>query len=480
MLDKLSVGPGMRVLEPCGGDGVFVDALIGKHADLQIDVYEANPQAIRTLQNKFANDERVTIFHEDTLTNRELAFYAGLGGIYDRVIANPPYGAWQDYEKRAELKKIYDLMYVKETYALFLYRCLQLIKNDGMLVFIIPDTYLNLHRHTKLRRYILSNARIVEIALFPSSFFPGVNFGYSNLSILTLQKKSRAEDCLNNSVRIVIGLGSVEDLVGPYTRQIFSVVNQRDIYNSKDHALFLSTDHNINRLINESKSYTGDIAACVTGFYSGNDRRYLRAGSSEAKNSRKYRPVDMNRVCFDPSSSENILNGIESLEHFIPILKGGNTRYYKPDIWYMDWGTEAVSNYKEDRKARFQNADYYFKKGIGVPMVSSAQITAALIENKLFDQSIVGIFPFDTQLTHYLLAFFNSPTCNKLIRTINPSANNSANYIKKIPFIRPSDDVVCRIDNLVARIVDNLKQGKTANKEIELKIYKYIKDIYGF
>ncbi|KKT18839.1 MAG: hypothetical protein UW03_C0029G0001, partial [Candidatus Peregrinibacteria bacterium GW2011_GWA2_43_8] len=67
-------------------------------------------------------------------------------------------------------------------------------------------------------------------------------------------------------------------------------------------------------------------------------------------------------------------------------------------------------------------------------MISSSQITAALIENRLFDQSIVGLFSKDKGLIFVLLAFFNSPTCNKLIRTINPSANNPANYIKKIPF----------------------------------------------
>lgn len=64
-------------------------------------------------------------------------------------------------------------------------------------------------------------------------------------------------------------------------------------------------------------------------------------------------------------------------------------------------------------------------------MVSSSSITGALIDNRLFDQSIVGVFPKDESLLLYILAFFNSPTCNKLIKTINPSANNPSNYIKK-------------------------------------------------
>jgi type I restriction-modification system DNA methylase subunit len=90
---------------------------------------------------------------------------------YDFIIANPPYGAWQDYEKRGKLKLIYPKLYIKETYSTFLFLCLSLLKEAGRLVFITPDTYLNLHTHTYLRKFILQNALVEEIAIFPSSFF---------------------------------------------------------------------------------------------------------------------------------------------------------------------------------------------------------------------------------------------------------------------------------------------------------------------
>ena len=97
----------------------------------------------------------------------------------------------------------------------------------------------------------------------------------------------------------------------------------------------------------------------------------------------------------------NILDGFESDKHFLPIVKGGNTKFLKPEGWFMNWSKEAVLHYKKDKKARFQNPQYYFKFGIGVPMISSSSITASLIENKLFDQSIVGIFPKEESLTYY-------------------------------------------------------------------------------
>ncbi|GAG67773.1 unnamed protein product, partial [marine sediment metagenome] len=193
-----------------------------------------------------------------------------------------------------------------------------------------------------------------------------------------------------------------------------------------------------------------------------------------------YNVVDRSLISNGYAPKEDILEGIKGPKHFIPIVKGGGIKYFKPDMWYMDWSVEAVRDYKTNKKSRFQNTQYYFKYAIGVPMVSSSQITAALIENKLFDQSIVGIFSKDQKWVYYLLAFFNSPTCNKLIRTINPSANNPANYIKKIPFVSPSNSDLKKMDKIVQEIICNLKQGKEYSKNYELTLNDLIRKMYGF
>jgi len=481
MVEMLSVEAGMQVFEPCAGDGVFIDALDGKIPNLSIDIYELNPGAISTLKNKYGAKDNISITQGDTLTSRELIFYSDAGGIYDRIIANPPYGAWQDYEKRKMLKKLYPKFYVKETYTLFLFRCVQLLRNNGILVFIIPDTFLNLHMHARLREYLLTNTKIKEIALFPSSFFPGVGFGYSNLSIITLQKSISKDECLNNEVRVVTGFRNVKALesIKSNHHKIYSFM-QKDIYGNIEHALFISEDPIITHLINSCGQRVGDIADCVTGFYSGNDKKYLRCVPSKVKNGAKYKPVDKKLICEDYNTKNNLLDGIECSKCFIPIVKGGGVKYLKPDAWYMDWSTQAVKTYQTDRRARFQNSDYYFKYGIGVPMVSSSQISAALIENRLFDQSIVGIFPRDYKWIYYLLAFFNSPTCNRLIRTINPSANNSANYIKKIPFIPPTEEVLSKINQTVKEIIDGLKKEGRYERQHELALNGFIEELYGF
>lgn len=481
MVDKLLLNPTDKIFEPCGGDGVFVETILETNEFANIDICELNPVSVTVLQTKFSTFQNVTIRECDTLLDNDLSFNSNFGGYYDKIIANPPYGAWQDLEKRAVLKKMYSHLYAKESYALFLFRCIELLKEDGILSFIIPDTFLNLHMHKAIRKHILTKTKIIELALFPSSFFPGVNFGYANLSIITLQKKSNQKECLYNSFHVLTNFSTVEQLavVKKEELKVYSF-SQHEIFSNPDYAFLISDNSSISKAINEAALKVGDIASCVTGFYSGDDKTFLQVNSADLKNGKNYDLVDPNKINRAYKNASNILEGFEGQKYFLPIVKGGNTKYLKPEGWFMNWSKEAVLHYKKDKKARFQNPQYYFKFGVGVPMISSSSITASLIEYKLFDQSIVGIFPKDESLTYYLLAFFNSPTCNKLIRTINPSANNPANYIKKIPFIVPTDGQKELINSIVQSILESIASQGHYDENIENKLNKIIEQIYGF
>ena len=100
-------------------------------------------------------------------------------------------------------------------------------------------------------------------------------------------------------------------------------------------------------------------------------------------------------------------------------------------------------------------------------MIRSSKLTGALIDGRLFDQSIVGVFPKDDTWTLYLLGFINSNICSELINAINPSTNNSANYIKKIPFIKPDTKTRAKVELLVKDIISSI--------ENTIKKQKYIK-----
>ena len=479
MTGMLNFDPHDEILEPCGGDGVFIDKILEHNPDAHVNVFELNTSAVIGLKEKYSAKPGISVKETDTLLDTEII---SCTQRYDKIIGNPPYSARNDEKKKNLLNKLYPDLYTKESYTLFLYACTRCLKENGELCFIIPDTFLSLHRHLSIRKFLLTNTQIRELALFPSSFFPGINFGYANLCIITLKKSSEISQNMNNEIVIRTNFKSVEELENSNcgTRKIIS---QKSVYDGVGSAfMFNSTDKVASLINNEDLKKIGDIASCVTGFYSGNDKNYLHPLNSEIKNSKKYICAKIENIRKSDLSQEEKVSGITEDDYLVPIVKGGNIEYVKPNLWFMDWSAQAISEYKQSKKCRLQNSDFYFKNGIGIPMIRSSKLTGALIEERLFDQSIVGVFPKEEKWIFYLLGFFNSSVCTELINAINPSTNNSANYIKKIPFIVPCDETKNKVDTLVQNIIATLKNGdtniETDKKEIdEIFANLYFKNI---
>lgn len=475
MVGMLNLKEDDKILEPCGGEGAFVDKLLEKNPKATIDVFELNPSTVKFLEKKYKKEEGIRIKHTDTLLDSEIL--SGEGN-YDKIIGNPPYGARNDMEKKRKLEASYPELYIKESYTLFLYSCIRSLKEGGKLCFIVPDTFLSLHRHESLRRFILMNSKIHELSLFPSSFFPGVNFGYANLCIVSLEKSC---DRGKNMANIISVKSNFKDARSLNMSSGFTTlsVEQGRIYNNISSAFMLETGNRLVDLINDSSiCKIGDMARCVTGFYSGEDKKYLHPISREVKNATKYECVVPSSIRHKPLDKMETIQGISTPDCMIPVVKGGNIPYIKDTLWFMDWSCEALREYRRSKKCRFQNSEYYFRQGIAVPMIRSSKMTAALIENRLFDQSIVGVFPYDSKWVKYLLGFFNSSLCTELIRIINPSANNSANYIKKIPFIMPQEEIRMKVEGIVDEILVKLKEKKSLSHGLMEELDKIFYSIY--
>jgi len=478
MVGLLQCHGDVSILDPCAGEGAFIEGLMAVNDVPNITAYELNNDSVKILQSKYSDSSNIKIEQEDFLLPFQLNFKK-----FDRVIANPPYGAYQSPEKRKQLKNDYPRLYAKETYGLFLIKAMELLKDNGRLVFIVPDTYLTLHMHEGLRKELLRSYEIESIVLFPSNFFPSVNFGYAGLSIISIVNKTPSN---TYSFPVYNGLSTSKELPDLLTakRKKYEIcrLTYSQLSNNPSSAFFLPSKRWINLALSTNSLKVGDICSVVTGFYSGNDGKYLRRSASVTRGVKKYAIINSDEVCNDDLSIKPPLDGLNNSSCWVPIVKGGNKRFYKSSEWFMDWSEEAIYDYKvvNKKRARFQNPQYYFHQGIGVPMVSSSSITASLIDGRLFDQSIVGIFPKNKSenLTYFMLGFFNSTVCNDLIRTINASTNNSANYIKKIPVIMPNEMMLNQITNEVKRVLTLSKKRDIAYDDL-IKLNKYYDGLYG-
>lgn len=476
MVGLLDLSDSSRLLEPCAGDGAFVDQIIAQGFSCKIKLIDLNYDSVDKLCGKYSSFNNIEVEHDDFALQTT-------SEKYDRIIANPPYGAYQTPEKRKQLKKMYPLIYAKETYGIFLVRALEMLEEKGRMVFIIPDTYLTLHMHEGLRTELIEKYTIESIALFPSTFFPGVNFGYAGLSIISILKAKPIE---GHDFPIYDGLDDQSQLpqLLEESDKTFEIcrLTYTDIKRNPSVAFYATKEKWVADALKSNAKRISDICSVVTGFYSGNDGKYLKRAETVNRGIKKYLPIKSYEINHNNLSVIKPLDGISGENHWVPIVKGGNRRFHKPSEWFMDWSKIAINDYKviNKKKARFQNSQFYFCFGIAIPMVSSSSITGALIDGRLFDQSIVGVFPDESNenLLLYLLGFFNSSVCNTLIRTINASTNNSSNYIKKLPVFLPDDSMIKAISETVTDLLSIAEEREV--KDADLKILNSLfETIYG-
>lgn len=91
---------------------------------------------------------------------------------FDVVIGNPPYGINFNKENTSTYKLQYETFNSRgESYVLFIEKGNEILKSNGILSFIVPDTLLNLGFTLELREYLLRKTALEELVLLPANVF---------------------------------------------------------------------------------------------------------------------------------------------------------------------------------------------------------------------------------------------------------------------------------------------------------------------
>lgn len=167
----------LTLLDPASGTGNLLKFLTNKYSS--IECFEINKQLVKDIKSPiklFLKD----FLHHDFGDNK-----------YDHIIMNPPYIKLQnlDYDYASFLKKTFNLKGNFDIYLPFLYKTLSILKQDGILVCITPNTFLYNKSFSKFREYILQNKLIQEIVDFKSEKVFDVNT-YCCISVFTKKDKS--------------------------------------------------------------------------------------------------------------------------------------------------------------------------------------------------------------------------------------------------------------------------------------------------
>lgn len=424
------------LLEPSVGQGSFFSGLIGHPK--KIDAVDVDYDALEVTRARYAH-LNIALHHKDFIKifDGDLlgAKHAISETYYDAVISNPPYGLYFDLAYRRELKKKYPNFYVRESYGLFFMLSILRLKENGRYVFLVPDTFLTSVSHRPLRKFIASVAAPSHIIRFPSKRFETVNFGYGNLCIIAGNKKALDErlstywaDVFNDEQLLTVAsVSTLSVSAKTLIQEVSTGWNPGMLVERKDDSL--------------SHTELGKLAECRTGIYTGDNERFIGFDPTRVTRRVNGHPIDWDDVKKGELTAQEKELGIKSGKSYVPMIRGGHRQPFEHPSSAIHWGEESLDFYRTFKKARLQNASFYFRRGISVPMVSTRRISAAIMENAVFDQGVVGIFPNEEKDLAFLLIYLNSSLASRRIKEItNGSANNSANYLKRLPVPRLTED----------------------------------------
>ena len=144
------------ILEPSCGTCEFVNYIDAILNDVKIDAVEYNFNIFKRLKNlKFKNDVNL-------INNNFIKFDNNIN--YSLIIGNPPYFVCKKEDVPPEYKE-----YISgrpNIFGLFILHSLSLLKNDGLLAFIVPKSFLNSIYYSNIRNYIKKTCEIMEIIDF--------------------------------------------------------------------------------------------------------------------------------------------------------------------------------------------------------------------------------------------------------------------------------------------------------------------------
>ena len=451
------------ILEPSIGEGVLLKNLKGHPKE--IVGYDVDDQPFKVSKNINSENINVTFKHESFI---EAFLERSIAETYDSVIANPPYGLEFSIEYRKKLKQLLPSLYVKESYGLFLYMSLKQLRDKGRYVFLIPDTFLTSHRHLAIRKFLCEEARPSHIIRIPSKSFETISFKYGNLCVIAGYKERLKESDNIIWSEALDGLTSADIPEPTLNIQGDKLLNKIEQGWSKYSLVEQDS------LVSQEWLNLGDLAECRTGIYTGDNSTYIGFDPFLSKRKSNGHVIDWKKDVYNSElSDDEKLNGLDRTKKlYVPFIRGGHREIFEQPSNAILWSKEAIKFYKENKKARFQNSSFYFKEGISIPMVSSSRISASYMNNSVFDQGVVGVFPYDRKNLECLIIYLNSSLASKLMKgLVNGSANNSANYIKKLPVPKFSDKALSRALILFKKIqADN----KSNNEEIDDFVNKYL------
>lgn len=381
-----------RVLDPCIGQGEFTLPFKKKGCFVTgYDVVDMSPAGCDEFHN-------VDFLETAILTSANPLFFRSPAAGVDIVIANPPYNCHEiEYirKNKSQLIDRFGKATVLNMYALFLRAILDFAPDGCVIGLVTHDSFLTASGHQELRHYILSNCVIHDLHLCPTNLFKDQGADVRTC-LLILEKKKQPTSVVRISNRPATSREFKNVLIaGDFQTCDLSDLLLEDERDNSEFAIGVPTE--------VKKFFSGrrlsEIAPCLTGISTGNDRKYLQS--------------------------------IRSPEFNVPFYKNpASRRFFAEPDGYLCSNYEYVAH--EVKNFMIRNKSLMFKGGIACSSMGVKFGATLRPEN-----TACGVNPnviIEDDRKWWLLSYLNSNLCLYLTRGIIIRGNMiTAGYASRIP-----------------------------------------------
>lgn len=195
-------GKYLTILDPACGEGALLSAAEKaidskqNYSHLRLIGIDVDENVIRNNCDHFDYSKYIFYAKDALLPSKvksPVEYWKSEGINPTLVIANPPWSSEKLYDKKSLSCAGYKFDVGQyDSYVLFIELCLKLLKNDGYMALIIPDSIFSSENH-ELRKYLAERTQLKVISRLGEKLFHGVNRATTVLIIKNTQPIDSSE-----------------------------------------------------------------------------------------------------------------------------------------------------------------------------------------------------------------------------------------------------------------------------------------------
>ena len=366
----------------------------------------------------------------------------GISNGFDIVIANPPYGVlFSEKEKQYFSDNYKHQDYQPESYLIFIEKGIALTKRDGILSYIIPNTWLLNLTTKKIRKHIFATTSLTGIVHFKDYVFNAI----VDTEIISLIKQIPVNRKIKLDIKSYKG-----DLIES------STINQNDLINKNGSAVSLFIKDDYLSLINKMSLFPCLDSLCKIT----QGTKPFQAGKGVPKQTKE----DVKQKAFVSEVPK---------EGFRPLLRGSLMNRYKI-LWNNNYWIKYGEWLAEPRpSASYDAPEKIVIRQTGDSLIATLDCNQFVVRDNLY--TCIGKSP--KVMLPAILGLINSKLLNWYYqKVLNPEEGEALAQVKKghltqLPIAVEQED---ELYSLVQKRLDVLSEQEhidSLENEIDKKVY---------